>query len=96
MFKKKQKAAAKKRFYTAKDSEGDYKVPSLFYYAHLEYEDGQYETAFKAFKELEDDEAFGPIVPYYITQILYLQKKYEDLIIFGSLFLDSASTKNRT
>ena len=93
LFKKKQKVEAKKRFYIAKDSEGDYKVPALFYYAHLEYEDGKYETAFKGFKELEDDEAFGSIVPYYITQILYLQKKYEDLIIFGSLFLDSASTK---
>lgn len=93
LFKKKQKIEAKKRFYIAKDSESDYKVPALFYYAHLEYEDGLYETAYKGFKSLEDDEVFGSIVPYYITQILYLQKRYEDLIIFGSLFLDSASTK---
>ena len=93
LFKKKKKEEAKKRFYVAKGADGDYKIPASFYYAHLEYEAGQYETAYKGFKELEDDEAFGPIVPYYITQILYLQKKYEDLIIFGSLFLDSASTK---
>jgi tetratricopeptide (TPR) repeat protein len=93
LFKKKKKEEAKKRFYITKNSEGDYKTPASFYYAHLEYEAGQYETAYKEFKALEDDEAFGPVVPYYITQILYLQKKYEDLIIFGSLFLDSASTK---
>lgn len=93
LFKKKEFEAAKKLFYVTKDSEGDYALPASFYYAHLEYQDGQYETAYQGFKSLEDDEAFGPVVPYYITQILYLQKKYEDLVIFGSLFLDSASTK---
>lgn len=93
LFKKKKFEEAKKLFYEAKQSEGDFTVPASFYYAHLEYKDGKYETAYKGFKALEDDAAFGPVVPYYITQILYLQKKYEDLVVFGSLFLDSASTK---
>ena len=93
LFKKKKFDEAKKLFYLTKNSAGDYAVPASFYYAYLEYQDGKYETAYQGFKGLEDNEAFGPVVPYYITQILYLQKKYEDLVIFGSLFLDSASTK---
>lgn len=93
LFKKKKYEEAKQYFHKTKDSEGDYEIPASFYYAHLEYQDGKYETAYQGFKALENDEAFGPIVPYYITQILYLQKKYEDLIVYGALFLDSASTK---
>lgn len=93
LFKKKKYQEAKQYFYKTKTSEGDYAIPASFYYSHLEYQDGKYETAYQGFKALENDEAFGPIVPYYITQILYLQKKYEDLIVFGALFLDSASTK---
>lgn len=93
LFKKKELEEAQKKFYRAKELESDYKVPAIFYYAHIEYSQGKYETAYKSFKSLEGNEAFGPIVPYYITQILYLQKKYEELIVYGGLFLDSASTK---
>ncbi|MEZ4799568.1 MAG: hypothetical protein R2809_07325 [Flavobacteriales bacterium] len=43
---------------------------------------------------MESDPNFSPIVPYYITQIYYKQKKYDELLAYAPAVLDSA--KNNT
>jgi TolA-binding protein len=81
---------AQTQFFIVKDQESDYKIPAIFYYSHLEYKNGNYETALKGFEQLKGDRDFGSIVPYYITQIYYLQKKYEELVVYATPLLDSA------
>ncbi len=76
-----------------KDAAGKYQVPAIYYYAHILYGEGKYETALIDFQKLLKDPTFGTVVPYYISQILYLQKKYEEVISYAPSVLDSASTK---
>ena len=81
-------------FYNILDStESEYNSPAIYYYAHIAYTQKKYETALQKFKELQDDDLFAPIVPYYITQILYLQEKYDEVIKYATPFINSVSEK---
>jgi len=88
-----QKDKAAQYFYEIKDSDNTYVTPARYYYAHLSYESKKYQTALEDFKKIEKDAQFGPLVPYYITQIYYLQEKYEDLLEYAPPLLDSVIPK---
>ena len=56
---------------------------SQYYYAAIAYERGFYKSALENFKQLLNDEKFGAIVPYYISQIYFYQQEYQQLIAFA-------------
>ncbi len=85
---------AGKSFYLVKDGSSKYASASQYYYAHMSYVNGNYETALKSFLKLKESEAFAPLVPYYITQIYYKQGKYDELLKFAPSALDSVDAKN--
>lgn len=60
-----------------KDVDNKYAFPATYYYSHIAYKEKNYETALTGFNRLVGDEAFGSIVPYYITQIYFIQGKYD-------------------
>jgi len=62
--------------------EGDskYQAPALYYYSHIAYTEKSYQTALDGFTKLKDNPAFKKTVPYYITQIYYLQGQYDKVI----------------
>lgn len=68
---------AKADFYEIKDVDNKYAHPANYYYSHISYKEKNYETAMAGFKRLVGDETFGSVVPYYITQIYFIQGKYE-------------------
>jgi TolA-binding protein len=76
-------------FYEIKDIDSRYNAPANYYYAHIAYNDKNYQTAIESFNKLKDDETFAPLVPYYITQCLYLQGKYEELVAYAPALIDS-------
>ncbi|MDP4207743.1 MAG: tetratricopeptide repeat protein [Bacteroidota bacterium] len=84
---------ARLHFAAIKDVDTKYTAPALYYYSHIAYEQKNYETALEGFLRLRDDETFAPIVPYYITQIYFLQKKYDKVIAFAPSLLDSVTDK---
>lgn len=86
---------AKKSFAEIKDTDSKYADPALYYYAHLAYEEGNYETALEAFTKLGRSEKFAPIAPYYISQIYYNQKKYDKLLEYAPSVYKSASKKRK-
>lgn len=86
-------AEAKKDFYEIKDVENSYAGAAKYYYAHIAYSEKNYETALTDFQKLKRNETFGPVVPYYIAQIFYLQAKYDSVIAYAPALLDSANTK---
>ena len=57
-----------------------YRNSSLYYYAHIQYMNGEYESALKNFKELESDSKFAKIVPSYIARIYYYLGREDELI----------------
>ena len=76
-------AKAKQVFYEIKDrKESDYYAPTQYYYSHLSYQDGKYQTALEGFNNIKDNPGFAPIVPYYISQILFKQEKYQEVIAY--------------
>ena len=85
--------AASKDFYQIKDAETEYRDPARYYYSHIAYEDKNYQTALQGFEQLKQHKSFGKVVPYYIAQIYYLQRKYDELIAYAIPILDSASVK---
>jgi TolA-binding protein len=84
---------SKKCFYEVTDKESKYYAASNYYYAHVAYTEKNYETALEGFKKILKDPNYGKIAPYYITQIYYLQGKYDDLLAVAPGLLDSASPK---
>ena len=81
-------------FTKIKDAESVYRVPATYYYAHIRYIEKDWNEALKAFKSIENEKAFRGVVPYYIAQIYYWQKKYDDVITYARPLADTIQGKN--
>lgn len=86
---------ASKGFYTVKNHYSKYQAPALYYYGHIAYQEGKYETALQSFNQLSQNPQFGKITPYYKTQIFYYQEKYDSLISYASTMLEDEDVKRR-
>lgn len=84
---------AKKDFFEIKDIDNKYAAPATYYFGHISYVEKNYQTALQHFNKLKRHENFGPIVPYYIAQIFYLQAKYDSAIAVATPLLDSTSKR---
>lgn len=82
---------ARSDFFQIKDKESRFQAPAIYYYSHIAYSNEDWQTAQDGFKQLQADENFAPVVPYYLTQILYKQKKYDELLSYAPALLDSSS-----
>ncbi len=80
-------------FYAIKDRGGRYASPATYYYAHIAYTNNHLETALQGFLKLTNDETFSPLAPYYIVQIYYLQRKYDQVIAMGPGLLQTATSR---
>lgn len=92
-FKKKRFTEAKQSFSHLINEPNRYYAPANYYYAHLAYQDQNYEAALKGFRALDDDPDFATLVPYYITQILFLQEKYDEVVSYGPTALEADEVK---
>ncbi|TFH22998.1 MAG: tetratricopeptide repeat protein [Bacteroidia bacterium] len=82
---------ARVNFYEILEVESSYQGPATYYYAHIHYVDGNYETSLWGFRRIDDDPLFQDIAPYYISQILYLQQKYDEVIVYAPPLMNSVS-----
>lgn len=71
---------AKADFYEIKDVDNKYAFPANYYYSHIAYKEKKYEMALQGFNRLVGNETFGSVVPYYITQIYFIQGKYDQVV----------------
>jgi tetratricopeptide (TPR) repeat protein len=85
--------SAKTDFFEIRDIDTKYSASANYYYSHIAYTEGNYQTALDGFNRLTKHETFGPVVPFYIAQIYYLQGRYEDVIKFAPPLMDSAKRK---
>ncbi len=77
-------------FSEIKDIDTEYTPPAVYYFSQIAYEQKMYQTALEGFMRLKNDETFGAIVPFYIVQILYLQKDYDGILTMAPDLLKSA------
>lgn len=92
-FMRSDKENAKMAFYEIKDKKSKFQSPALYYYSHIHYKEKNYQTALNGFLQLTDDKSFGPIVPYYVVQIYYMQKKYTEITDFVPGIIDNVTEK---
>ncbi|MFH1121307.1 MAG: tetratricopeptide repeat protein [Bacteroidota bacterium] len=80
-------------FYRIKEQQTKYTGPANYYYAHIMYASGKYETALRDFEKLRDDETFKNVVPYYIIQIYYLQGRHDEMLDLAGPYLSGQHNK---
>lgn len=85
---------ARNNFFEIKDGETQYANPALYYYSHISYQEKAYQTALDGFLKLEHVEQYQKVAPYYITQILYLQRKYKEVTDYAPHVLDTTNVIN--
>ncbi len=85
---------ARNSFFEILNIVGQYQGPSIYYYSHINYQEKNYETALDGFRRLIYHPSFRKAVPYYITQIYYLQGNYEKLIEYAPANIDSVEVKD--
>ncbi|UCH14872.1 MAG: tetratricopeptide repeat protein, partial [Bacteroidales bacterium] len=90
-FKKDDPDNARLAFNEIKDKNTRYTPPAIYYYSHINYSQGNYQTALDGFLRLSEDGTFSPIVPYYVTQIYFLQEKYEKVVEYAPGLLDNVT-----
>jgi TolA-binding protein len=83
---------AKADLYEIKDVDNKYAHPANYYYSHIAYTEKNYQTALDGFNRLVNDETFGSVVPYYITQIYFIQGKYSDVVKMAPPLLNDTSS----
>lgn len=71
---------AKLDLFEIKDVDNKYAHPANYYYSHIAYQEKKYETALTGFTRLLANETFGSVVPYYITQIYFIQGKFNEVV----------------
>ncbi len=82
---------AKADFFEIKDVENKYAFPATYYYAHISYNEKNYEAALTGFNRLLGNETFGSLAPYYITQIYFIQGKYSEVVQQAPQLLNDSS-----
>lgn len=83
------------RFMQVKDHDNEWKTSAIYYYSHIHYQNKNYSVALDGFRSILQDENYGPIVPYYIAQIYYLQKNTDELLAFIPTILENPEARRQ-
>ncbi len=78
-----------------KDVDSKYYEAANYYYGHIQYTKGNYDTALKSFNRINNDPAFAKVTPFYIAQIYYLQKQYDEAINYAKPMLGEGTSKRQ-
>ena len=80
---------AEANFVQIKDAQGDYFYPANYYYGLCKFFQTNYSEAIKSFRLVERSQQYKPHVPYYITQIYFAQRDFEEVIKYATPKLNS-------
>ncbi len=87
-FTKKKFTEARPLFSSIKDIQDKYFYPATYYYAFICFYTKDYSEALKSFTKIEDSKMYAPVIPYYIAQIYYIKKDYDQVISYVKKALD--------
>ena len=90
-FEKEKYDAALTDFAEIKDGNSLYAAPAGYYSGHINYLNGNYETALKEFVKLQKNPVFEKVIPFYISQIYYKQGKYRELVNYTAPVINHVS-----
>jgi tetratricopeptide (TPR) repeat protein len=88
-FNQKQFKESRVDFAKVKDGNSEFAPAATYYYSYMAYTAQDYQVALEGFSKLKEDKDFKAVVPYFISQILYLQKKYDELLAYAPALISS-------
>lgn len=82
-------------FSRAKNAESAFREASIYYYAHIQYLNEEYEDALQHFKMIENTRPYNRSIPIYIMQISYHKGDYEQITQIGESVYGAADNRRK-
>ncbi len=84
------------RFYAIKESNSIYSKPAGYYWAHIMYLQGNYESALNGFSQLNSDPTYSRVIPLYVSHIYYKQERFDEVVEYTTSVIDDVEEEHRT
>ena len=85
---------AKRYFQFSKSApNGEFYYPTNYYLGIIYFFEGNYDAAVRQFQVAEKSKLYDDYIPYYLTQIFFAQRRYDELIAYAAPLL--GNTRNR-
>ncbi len=78
-------------FSEIKEGNSIYAAPAQYYFGHINYLKGNYESALQEFVKLKKNPVFEKVIPFYISQIYYKQAKYREVVDYTAPLINKVS-----
>lgn len=88
-------SSAKANFAKLLDHPNNYKGRANYYYGYISYQADQFDTVLKHFREIQNHEKFGRIVPVYITQVYLLKEQFDKTLNYGRQSLQKGEAEKQ-
>ncbi len=79
----------------AQDSKSDYYLPSNYYLGLCHFFEGDYLNAANSFNVVKNDPDYRQEIPYYLTQIYFAQRNFEQVIDYAEPLANDPRVRNR-
>jgi len=86
---------AKSAFASIKNNKSEYQTQAKYYYSHIAYLEGDYDTALKGFQELENDKMYKKVIPFYIIHIYHHKGNFEKITKDAPALFKKAQKNNK-
>jgi tetratricopeptide (TPR) repeat protein len=87
---------AKRYFQSSKTTQGEFYYPTNYYLGMIYFFEGNYDAAVGQFRIAEKSPKYDDYIPYYLTQIFFAQRRYDDLIAYAApLVANSRGVRNK-
>lgn len=94
---KKKYSKARKAFDAVKEvSNSEYYEPANYYYGITAFFEDDRKAAIESFSKLENSNQYSHVIPYYICQIYFADKKYDEVIAYGTKQIQQPRIKYAT
>ena len=74
---------------------GEFYYPTNYYLGMIYFFEGNYDAAVRQFQIAEKDSRYDDYIPYYLTQIFFAQRRYDELIAYAAPLVQDSRLKNR-
>lgn len=88
-------AEAKVLLQESSSESGPYHYRAIYYLAHMNYEDKQYEAALDGFLQLQNIPEYQEDVKEYLMQIYFIQEEYDKVIAMAPSVINDNTLKNQ-
>jgi tetratricopeptide (TPR) repeat protein len=78
-----------------KREDNKYQFPSSYYAGYLNFQNAEYDRAFYDFTRAEKNSAYAPVIPSMLVKVYYKQKRYDELIEYGSAALERREVRDK-